>query len=225
MRSTIPAVLASLAMVFAAVPGAEAADRAAPAKPVIACDGSEKNLNTYLQMHDVLFMERDASRVGEFYAPEVISHNLDSGGGGVQKVKSAGLAAMWTASKKNNPERVLADDLIICQGPYVVVRTTLHSSDTTGYEGNAPTGKSYSISATDIYRFENGKVVERWGNSDLVSLLKQIGYYDLKSDPLELHNAAATLSPAARKRWHEALQASVGCRGADACWKAQSVAP
>lgn len=54
---------------------------------------------------------------------------------------------------------------------------------------------------------------------------QEIGYYDLKADPLELHNAAATLSPAARKRWHEALQAGVECRGADACWKAQSTVP
>ena len=71
----------------------------------------------------------------------VISHNEDTGGGKTQKVKNADLAAMWTASKKNNPERVLADDLIICQGPYVIVRTTIHSSDTTGFAGNPPTGQ------------------------------------------------------------------------------------
>jgi predicted ester cyclase len=127
-------------------------------------------------MHDILFMERDGSRVGEFYAPEVISHNADTGGGTTQKVKNADLAAMWTASKKNNPERVLADDLIICHGPYVIVRTTIHSSDKTGFAGHPPTGKTYSITGIDIYRFENGKVVERWGNADVASLLTQIGY-------------------------------------------------
>jgi predicted ester cyclase len=176
MRPKIPVVAVCLASLVAVVPCAHATDRPAPGKPAIACDGNEKNLQTYLRIHDVLFMERDASRVGEFYAPEVISHNLDSGGGGEQRVKSSDLAAMWAASKQHNPERVLADDLIICQGPYVVVRTTMHSSDTTGFAGNAPTGKSYSISAIDIYRFENGKVVERWGNSDLISLFRQIGY-------------------------------------------------
>jgi predicted ester cyclase len=171
----LAASLVALATLPAATPAA-AADGAAPGKPVIACEGNEKNLQTYLQIHKVLFMERDASRVGEFYAPEVISHNLDSGGGGARKVKNSDMAKMWAASKKYNPDRVLADDLIICQGPYVVVRTTLINSDTTGYEGNAPTGKSYSISATDIYRFQDGKVVERWGNADLVSMYKQLGY-------------------------------------------------
>lgn len=163
--------LASLAAEPAAAPAAAAAK-----KPVISCEGNEKNLKTYLEIHKVLFMERDSTRVGEFYAPEVISHNLDSGGGSARPVKNADMAAMWAASKKHDPKRVLADDLILCSGPYVIVRTTMHGSDNFGYEGNKPTGKSYSISATDIYRFENGKVVERWGNADLVSMLKQIGY-------------------------------------------------
>jgi predicted ester cyclase len=42
--------------------------------------------------------------------------------------------------------------------------------------GHAPTGKPYSITATDIYRFEDGKVVERWGNADLVTLFRQLGF-------------------------------------------------
>ncbi len=191
MRSTMTAVAASLSALLATVPATLAADGAspgrsapaqsasihsAPAKPVISCEGNEKNLQTYLQIHKVLFMERDVSRVGEFYAAEVISHNLDSGGSGASKVSNSDMAAMWSASKKYDPGRVLADDLILCSGPYVVVRTTLHGNDNFGYEGNPPTGKPYSVTATDIYRFENGKVVERWGNADLVSMFRQIGY-------------------------------------------------
>lgn len=177
--STVVATLAVLAAAPLATRAAEpaAAPAAAAAKgPVISCEGNEKNLKTYLQIHKVLFMERDSTRVGEFYAPEVISHNLDSGGGSARPVKNADMAAMWAASKKYDPKRVLADDLILCSGPYVVVRTTMHGSDNFGYDGNKPTGKPYSISATDIYRFENGKVVERWGNADLVSMFRQIGY-------------------------------------------------
>ena len=169
-------VVLSCAALLAAAPFALAAAGAVPSGPVIACKGSAKNLKTYLMMHDVLFMQRDGSRAGEFYAAEVLSHDQDRGGGGGMKVKTADLAAMWEASRKNNPDRVLADDLIVCRGPYVVVRTTIHNSDRVGFAGNAPTGKSYSISGIDIYRFENGKVVERWGNSDLVGMLKQMGY-------------------------------------------------
>jgi predicted ester cyclase len=151
-------------------------------QPVIACEGNERNLQTYLKIHKVLFMDRDSTRVEEFYAPEVISHNLDSGGGAARPVKSSAMAAMWAASKKNDPGRVLADDLILCTGDYVVVRTTLHGTDNTGVEGWPATGKSYAISATDIYRFKDDKVVERWGNADLVSMFRQIGYTLVPAD-------------------------------------------
>jgi predicted ester cyclase len=152
------------------------ATQAEEPQPRISCEGNEKNLATYLQIHDVLFTQRDSSRVAEFYAPEVISHNLDTGGSqGASRVKHAQMAAMWTASKALVPERKLVDELILCSGDYVVVRTVVHSRDATGIAGNPPTQKPYAITATDIYRFENGKVVERWGNSDLMSMIEQVG--------------------------------------------------
>ncbi len=150
--------------------------RAEDPKPVINCPGSQKNLQTYLKIHDILFMHRDASRVAEFYGPEIISHNMDSGGGSVRKVAPEQMGAMWAASKRNNPERRLVDDLILCSGDYVIVRTSVHAQDNVGVAGNPPTHKPYVISGIDIYRFEKGKVVERWGNADLMSMVQQLGF-------------------------------------------------
>ena len=53
----------------------------------------------------------------------------------------------------------------------------------------------------------------------------EIGYYDLKTDPLELKNVAAGLSPADRKKWHDVLQANTACHDASACWTAQQMIP
>jgi len=145
------------------------------AEPITVCQGNEKNLGIYRQMHKILFSDRDGSRVGEFYAPKIKSHNNDAGGPG-SMVENASLAKMWEASKKFNPERVLEDELIICSGDYVVVRTTIKSADNAGVAGNPPTKKNYEITATDIYRFENGKVVERWGNADVASIYQQLGF-------------------------------------------------
>lgn len=178
MRETLIVIAAAVAAAVAAT--GQAAEPARP--PTIVCAPDAPNLRTYLQMHKVLFMDRDGTRVEEFYAPEVVSHNLDSGGSGPRSVKSAALAAMWTASRRNDPGRVLADELILCAGDYVVVRTTMHGKDTMGVDGWPATGKPYAITATDIYRFENGKVVERWGNADLVSLFRQAGYAFVPAD-------------------------------------------
>jgi predicted ester cyclase len=193
MRLPLPALATTLALFAATALPAQAADGPAARKPTIACQADDKNLQTYLQIHKVLFTDRDASRVGEFYAPEVLSHNQDTGGNVVQKVKASQMGAMWAASKKNNPDRVLADDLILCADDYVIVRTMVHNSDTMGTDGNPPTNKPYVISAIDIYRFENGKVVERWGNADLVSMYRQIGY--TMTPPASVGAAKAAAKP------------------------------
>ena len=149
---------------------------AAYAEPQIHCDGNDDNLATYLGMHSVLFSERDTTRIEEYYAPEVITHNFDSGGSGARTVDTAYLKEMWENSKKNDPRRVMEDELILCVADFVIVRTTMSGFNDGPILGQPPTGKPYSFTATDIYRFEEGRVVERWGNADLISMLRQLGF-------------------------------------------------
>ncbi len=154
----------------------------AAAQPEISCQGNEDNLSTYLQMHQVLFMERDTTRIREFYADEFISHNNDGGGAGDFVVTPDDMAAFWERSKRDDPSRVLEDDLILCAGDFVVVRTTLTGINEGPVLGHPATGKPYTNTATDIYRFENGKVVERWGNADVISRYRQLGF-EMKKAP------------------------------------------
>ena len=149
----------------------------ARAEPQIHCEGQEKNLRTYLQMHEILFMQRDTSRVTEFYADELISHNNDRGGGAQRRlVRPHEMAAMWDRSRERDPDRVLEDELILCVDDFVVVRTLMKTHFVFPLAGIEPTGEPYEYTATDIYRFENGKVVERWGNNDMANAYKQLGF-------------------------------------------------
>ena len=52
----------------------------------------------------------------------------------------------------------------------------------------------------------------------------EIGYYDLKQDPMELHNIAGSLPAAKLHRLHEVLMANSTCKGGVACWAAQGTA-
>jgi predicted ester cyclase len=143
----------------------------------IYCDDNPENLETYLNMHEVLFMQRDESRVAEFYAPEVISHNQDAGGGDLVPVRHEELQAMWVNSRKTSPDRVLINNLILCMGDFVVARVTFQGTRLGPLPGLEPgeEGRPYKASGIDIYRFEDGKVVERWGNNDGVTLMRQLG--------------------------------------------------
>lgn len=147
------------------------------AEPVIRCEGEEQNLQTYLQMHDILFTQRDTSRVADFYASEVVSHNSDREGGAERIVVTPdSMAKFWDISREKDPDRVLEDELILCVDEYVIVRTLMKTHFVFPMAGIEPTGEPYQYTATDIYRFEDGKVVERWGNNDLANAYVQLGF-------------------------------------------------
>ena len=145
------------------------------AEPRLHCSLQSKNLQIYIEMHKVLFMQRDTSRVEEFYADTILSHNSDGGGPG-SIVTADRMRKMWDRSRQHYPERVLEAELILCVDSFVIVRTTINSHFNTPLEGYAPTGEAYKSTATDIYRFEDGKVVERWGNADRLHEYRQLGF-------------------------------------------------
>jgi predicted SnoaL-like aldol condensation-catalyzing enzyme len=149
--------------------------------PETHCEGQEALLNTYLDMSRILFNERDGNRAGEFYEKEFISHNNDEGGDGVSIVRPGDMAAMWNASRGNEPEREVVNNLIICKDGLVVAQVTTRGMRT----GTDNVRRRYNTSAMDIYRFKDGKVVERWGNNDFITIVRQTGQaVDLTLKPL-----------------------------------------
>jgi len=151
------------------------ADRAVAAEPRVACAPDNPNLKAYLDMTERMFIPRDAAVAAEFYAPQFVSHNQDSGGGDSVTLTPARFKEVYEMSRRTFGERGFRNDLIICGGDYVVARVTMTSKMTGPMGGQAPTGKTAVASATDTYRFKDGKVIERWGNNDGVGMLQQLG--------------------------------------------------
>lgn len=151
----------------------------------IHCDGNEQNLNAYLALFDVLFKQRDGSRAGEFYADGFLSNNSDAGGAVQTKGSAAHLERMFAASKAGSPDRQIRNDLIICSDDMVSTRMTVWGTQTGTMMGNPPTGRKFEFTAMDIFRFKDGKIVERWGESDTIILIRQLGLdVDLSLQPL-----------------------------------------
>lgn len=152
----------------------------------IYCDGQEENLNRYLAMFETLFMQRDGDRAGEFYADPFISHNSDGGGADTTLARPERMASMFNASKAASPDRTLTNDVIICKDDMVSTRMTVSGTQTGVMMGNPPTGRAFRFTAMDMFRFKDGMVVERWGNSDTLILIRQLGLdVDLSLEPLE----------------------------------------
>ena len=61
---------------------------------------------------------------------------------------------------------------------HFAMRYTARGTHKGEFMGVAPTGKSFEVAALQISRIENGKVVERWGSTDQLGILKQLGILD-----------------------------------------------
>lgn len=108
--------------------------------------------------------------IDEVMAPEVVDHDpAPFQGPGPEGFKDF-FKYMHNAFSDFNiePEHMVAtdDDVAIA---YTVTGT--HQGE---FLGVAPTGRSISARGVQIARFRDGKIVERWGSSDELSILQQL---------------------------------------------------
>jgi steroid delta-isomerase-like uncharacterized protein len=73
------------------------------------------------------------------------------------------------------PDLHIAINDLIGEGDKIVVYFTFSGVDKGGYWGKPPSGNSVTYSGIDIFRVSGGKIVERWGIVDTISLMRQIG--------------------------------------------------
>jgi steroid delta-isomerase-like uncharacterized protein len=73
------------------------------------------------------------------------------------------------------PDLGVAVDLIVGEDDFVVGRWTATGTHLGSWAGVEPSGKRMTLSAANIFRFENGKVVEIWNHRDDLGLLEQLG--------------------------------------------------
>jgi len=52
----------------------------------------------------------------------------------------------------------------MAEGNRVTARVTMRSTHSGELQGIAPTGKRVEVRAIDMFRIENGKIVEHWGH-------------------------------------------------------------
>ncbi len=77
---------------------------------------------------------------------------------------------------KVTPEHLTADEDTVALA-YTVTGT--HQGD---FQGIAPTGKTIKARGVQIARFVDGRMVERWGSSDELGILKQLGVEPQKKE-------------------------------------------
>lgn len=113
----------------------------------------------------------DYSVLDEILASDFVDHDpAPDQGPGIEGLKGF-FQKMHTAfpDLRAEPVEITATD------DHVAMRYTISGTHRGEFEGVAPTGKSFKVAALQLARFENGRCVERWGSTDELGMLKQLG--------------------------------------------------
>jgi predicted ester cyclase len=130
-------------------------------------DANKAIVRRYRELHN----RNDLAALHEIVAADIISHNqlpgLPSGLEGGKMAHAGFLAAF--------PDGVTTTDDLIAEGDRVVERVTFTGTNTGSFLGAPPTGKPIRASSMSIFRIANGKIVEHWGENDVLSVMQQLG--------------------------------------------------
>ncbi|WP_342112033.1 ester cyclase [Methylobacterium sp. SI9] len=114
---------------------------------------------------------------GRFEAfPEVVApdcHDHDPAPG--QHMGPEGYQMFFTQLHSAFPDMQVEVKKLVAEGDSVAFAYTLTGTHQGDFNGHKPTGKAIKVRGMQIGRFVDGKMVERWGSSDELGILKQIG--------------------------------------------------
>ena len=121
------------------------------------------------------YEEIDKGNMGildELVAEDYIDHNpppFPTHGTGREKLKQS-FQIFWDAT----PGRHQIEDQI-AEGDKVVTRLTSYGKHEKDLPGAPATGNDMKMTSITIHRIANGRLVEKWSEKDMISLLQQIG--------------------------------------------------
>jgi steroid delta-isomerase-like uncharacterized protein len=132
---------------------------------------SEENKASYRLMSEEVWNQGQLDRAGEFFAPDVLIHSAQPG----TPPGIAGVTATVTMMRTAFPDLKISNESMIAEGDLLTARWVARGTHRGELLGAPPTGKQVEFGGISIVRMSGGKIAEIWGQSDLLSLMQQIG--------------------------------------------------
>ncbi len=117
-----------------------------------------------------LIDERNLDEAFELYALDYIYH----GPGGELRGRD-GIRGLWEVFLTGFPDLHSTIEDMVSEGDKVVLRWRVEGTHTGEFMGVAPSNKKITLGVTEIFRVENGQLVEAWDQFDQLGLMQQIG--------------------------------------------------
>ena len=109
--------------------------------------------------------------IGERFAPDFVNHSAPPG----LPPTREGNEMFSTAFRQAFPDYQVTIHDVIVEGDKVVTRKTFSGTHRADWMGVPASGRKISFGGIDIVRIAGGKVVEHWGEFNMLTLLQQIG--------------------------------------------------
>lgn len=115
--------------------------------------------------------QEDLSKLDEFLATDFVSHSAPPGlDPGIEGIKQ-----MVRIFQNAFPDMKGAVEDVVAEGNKVAVRFSGTGTHQGEFFGIPPTGKPIKSTGINIFRIEDGKIVEHWNNADDLGVLQQLG--------------------------------------------------
>jgi steroid delta-isomerase-like uncharacterized protein len=107
----------------------------------------------------------------ETVAPDSVDHDSAPG----QLPGPEGYRMLFSRMLAAFPDFKAAPDIIVAHDDSIAMAYTMTGTHNGPLMGIPPTGKKMKIRGVQIFKFKDGKVVERWGSCDELGMLQQLG--------------------------------------------------
>jgi predicted ester cyclase len=108
-------------------------------------------------------------RLDEVFSFDVVDHDPAPEHAGFDGVK-----AYWAEMSDAFPDLHMEADVLVADDEHVAAAYRLSGTHRGRFQSVAPTGRRLEIRGMQIARFENGKIVERWGATDELGVLGRL---------------------------------------------------
>ncbi|HEU0001247.1 MAG TPA: ester cyclase [Ktedonobacteraceae bacterium] len=132
---------------------------------------AEENKAIVRRYLDEAWIKRNVNILDELMAPNYARYLPGQDKPLDREAQKKRIAGFHTAM----PDLVFIVDDLFAEADRVVFRVTIRGAHEGAFLGVAPTGKQLTVTAIDIARLENGKIVDHWGQMDMAGLMRQLG--------------------------------------------------
>jgi steroid delta-isomerase-like uncharacterized protein len=132
----------------------------------------EANKALVRRFYDEVWGRGNLDVCDEVFAADYARHDLRAGEAEPGPEGQKRIAQLFRSAF---PDLTWHIDVLVGEGDYVVGRWTARGTHLGAWAGLEPTGSAMELAGVNVFRLENGKVVEIWNHRDDLGLREQLG--------------------------------------------------